>query len=133
MPDVSLQIFQFKERHIMTTVSSTYFRLVSVTVIVAMSLLWNTTLRAQTNALPNYVIEQFGTPPAIPDVPLSAALLASMQTAFVVSMSDGIWGSDQTIALTEITASGDPRLVWLISDLMRFAPDRALNRELSNA
>jgi hypothetical protein len=117
----------------MTTASSTYLRLVSATVIVAMSLLWSTTLRAQTNALPRYVIEQFGTPPAIPDVPLSAALRASMQTAFVVSISDGSWGSDQTIALTEIAASGDPRLVWLISDLLRFVPGRAVNADLSNA
>lgn len=117
----------------MTTISGTYFRLVLATVIVALSLLWSATLRAQTSALPGYVIEQFGAPPAIPDVPLSAALLASMQTAFVASTSDGTWGSDQTIALTEITASGDPRLVWLISDLMRFVPDRALNAELSNA
>lgn len=117
----------------MTTVSSTYFRLVFAPVIVALSLLWGTTLRAQTNALPSYVIEQFGTPPAIPDVPLSAALIASVKTAFVVSMSDGVWGSDQTVALTKIAASGDPRLVWLISDLMRFVPDPALNAELSNA
>lgn len=117
----------------MTTVSSTYFRFVFATVIVALSLLWGTTLRAQTNDLPNYVIEQFGTPPDIPDVPLSAALIASMQTAFVVSMSDRVWGSDQTVALAEIAASGDPRLVWLISDLMRFVPDPALNAELSNA
>lgn len=117
----------------MTTASSTYLRLVSATVIVAMSLFWSTTLRAQTNALPSYVIEQFGTPPAIPDVPLSAALRASMQTAFVVSISEGSWGSDQTIALTEIAASGDPRLVWLISDLLRFVPGRAVNADLSNA
>lgn len=117
----------------MTTISGTHFRLVFAIVIVALSFLWSTTLRAQTSALPSYVIDQFGAPPAIPDGPLSAALLASMQTAFVASMSDMTWGRDQTVALTEITASGDPRLVWLISDLMRFVPDRALNAELSNA
>jgi hypothetical protein len=47
-------------------------------------------------------------------------------------MSEGTWGRDQEIALREIADSGDPRLVWLISDLMRFVSDPSMNAELTN-
>ncbi|MEM1420137.1 MAG: DUF3179 domain-containing (seleno)protein [Pseudomonadota bacterium] len=35
-------------------------------------------------------------------------------------MVQNTWGADQTLALVEIAESGDPRLVWLLSDLLRF-------------
>jgi len=89
--------------------------------------------QAQTQPLPSYVVAEFGTPPAIPNGALSATLQTSVRVAFVNSISEGAWGRDQTIALNEIAESGDPRLVWLISDLMRFVPDRRLNAELSRA
>ncbi|MEM7240344.1 MAG: hypothetical protein AAF501_21295, partial [Pseudomonadota bacterium] len=84
-------------------------------------------------SLPDYVIEEYGTPPDIPQGPLSQDLQAAVQVAFVESMSQGSWGEDQAVALATITGSKDPRLVWIITDLMRFVPDRELNATLSTA
>lgn len=83
--------------------------------------------------LPDYVIEEFGAPPAIPEGALPDALQAAVQTAFIDSMTQSTWGRDQEIALAEIAASGDPRLVWIITDLMRFTSAPWLSTALSDA
>ena len=90
-------------------------------------------LMAQTPALPDYIVAEFGNPPPVPDGRLSKDLRQAVEVAFVDSMRHSSWGQDQAIALEEIAASGDPRLVWIISDLMRFAPGRALNAQLADA
>ena len=87
----------------------------------------------EASALPDYVIKQFGKPPAIPKGPLSKDLQAAVQTAFIDSLTQSSWGRDEMLALDEIIASKDPRLVWIISDLMRFSSGQALDLELSNA
>lgn len=92
-----------------------------------------TLLEAQTSALPSYVISEYGAPPETPKGTLSSGLQTAVQTAFVSSMEHRSWGEAQGEALAEIAASGDPRLAWLISDLMRFVPDRRLSAELSEA
>jgi len=74
----------------------------------------------EASALPDYVIKQFGKPPAIPKGPLSKDLQAAVQTAFIDSLTQSSWGRDEMLALDEIIASKDPRLVWIISDLMRY-------------
>jgi len=118
----------------MASAISSQFRIFLMASLVTLSLFGFDTLRAQEAApLPDYVIEQFGKPPAIPEGPLSEALQSAVQVAFVESMERSTWGSDQTTALGEISASKDPRLAWIISDLMRFAPDQQLNAELANA
>jgi hypothetical protein len=83
--------------------------------------------------LPDYVIEEFGAPPAIPEGALPDALQAAVRTAFIDSMTQSTWGRDQEIALAEIAASGDPRLVWIITDLMRFTSAPWLSTALSDA
>lgn len=83
------------------------------------------------DALPDYVVERFGERPAIPNGPLSAELQAAVKAAFVDSMEQNSWGRDQTIALGAIAESGDPRLAWIISDLMRFASSQQLNSALT--
>lgn len=83
--------------------------------------------------LPDYVIEEFGAPPAISEGALPDALQAAVQTAFIDSMTQSTWGRDQEIALAEIAASGDPRLVWIITDLMRFTSAPWLSTALSDA
>ncbi len=90
-------------------------------------------LAEETPPLPDYVIAQFGTPPAVPPGPLSDTLETAADMAFVESMQQGTWGRDQTLALDEIAASGDPRLAWIISDLMRFVTSPQLNFVLSEA
>ena len=90
--------------------------------------------KAQDNAeLPAYVIEQFGEPPSVPEGPLSEALQAAVQVAFINSATQSTWGEDQSIALGDIAESQDPRIVWIISDLMRFVSGPQLSAELAGA
>jgi hypothetical protein len=102
--------------------------------LVMLSFSLSDALRAQETAtLPDYVIERFGEPPAVPKGALTEETQAAVQMAFIESMERTTWGGDQATALNEIAESGDPRIAWLISDLMRFAPDQQLNTELANA
>ncbi len=103
-------------------------RLIFAALFALSSALWLSTASAQDRApLPDYVIQQFGEPPAIPTGPLSDNLQAAVQTAFIDSVVQSTWGNDQTLAIIEISESQDPRLVWIISDLMRFATGGELN------
>lgn len=83
--------------------------------------------------LPAYVVEKFGERPAIPKGPLSDNLKSAVQIAFINSMQNSVWGRDQSLALGEIAESKDPRLVWLISDLMRFVSSPQLTTEFNAA
>lgn len=118
----------------MASAMSFQSRIVSVGLLVALSLFWPDAPRAQDAApLPDYVIETFGTPPPIPEGPLSEDVQAAVQVAFVDSVAQSGWGRDQTLALEEISASKDPRLAWLISDLLRFVTGPELNAILASA
>ncbi|MEL6233330.1 MAG: DUF3179 domain-containing (seleno)protein [Pseudomonadota bacterium] len=88
---------------------------------------------APATAQTDHVVAQFGAAPDVPDGPLSPELQSAVQTAFVVSVTNGVWGADQSAALEVIAASQDPRLAWMISDLMRFAQGPQLTRALSAA
>ncbi|MEM9783218.1 MAG: DUF3179 domain-containing (seleno)protein, partial [Pseudomonadota bacterium] len=83
--------------------------------------------------LPAHVIERFGEPPAIPDGPLPTALQQAMRTVFVDSVSQAVWGKDQRDALELIVQSDDPRLVWVISDMMRFTWRQQFDDALADA
>lgn len=100
----------------------------------ALSAFWVETVRAQDTAqLPDYVIQKFGKPPAVPRGPLSATLQSAVRVAFIDSMRQSSWGRDQTLALNQIATSKDPRLAWIISDTMRFVAQRELSAALANA
>ncbi|MEM7462612.1 MAG: DUF3179 domain-containing (seleno)protein [Pseudomonadota bacterium] len=106
-------------------------RNVVLAALIALSFVWAGS--AQAEALPDYVIEKFGTPPDVPEGPLPPELQAAVKTAFIDSAKNSAWGSAQTLALGEIAKSEDPRLVWIIADLMRFAPQSQLNTVLTAA
>ncbi len=84
-------------------------------------------------ALPAHVVDAFGAPPKVPNGPLQANLDAALQTAFVESLERSTWGIDQQEALANIGKSGDPRVAWIIADMMRFASHPGLNRDLAVA
>lgn len=118
----------------MVSIISSQSRIILLAFIVTLSLFWVQALRAQESAaLPDYVIERFGEPPAIPEGPLSEEVQAAVQVAFIDSMVQQTWGSDQSVALEVIVASKDPRIGWIISDLMRFSTGRALSEKLTGA
>lgn len=98
-----------------------------------LSLICSSALQARSaDPLPDYVIEEFGHPPAIPDGPLSPAMQFAVRVAFVDSVTLSTWGENQELALKEIAKSEDPRLAWIIGDMMRFVSSRQLHDTLSN-
>ena len=106
-------------------------RIFLVGLLVTLSLFWSDALRAQdATPLPDYVIERFGTPPPIPEGPLSEELQSAVQLVFVDGLTEASWGRDHSLALIAISESEDPRLAWIISDLMRFAGQSQLNARL---
>ncbi|MGS4885246.1 DUF3179 domain-containing (seleno)protein [Roseibium sp. MB-4] len=111
-----------------------FAHLLIAALIPLLSLVGSGFAQAQERApLPDYVIEKFGTPPAIPDGPLSEDLKRAVKMALVDPVTHAGWGRDQSLSLAEVAASKDPRLVWIISDLMRFATGPQLNQALSEA
>ena len=118
----------------MASAISSKSRIFLIASLVMLCVFWPDVTRAQeAKPLPDYVVEQYGNPPVIPKGPLSKELQSAVEVAFIDSMAQSGWGTDQTLALTEIAAAKDPRLVWIISDLMRFATGQRLNTELANA
>lgn len=118
----------------MASAISSQFRIFLTASLVILSLFWVDALRAQeATPLPDYVVELFGEPPAVPEGPLSDEMQSAVQSAFVDSMMQSTWGNDQALALAVISKSKDPRIVWMISDLMRFISRRDVNAALANA
>lgn len=83
--------------------------------------------------LPSYVTDEFGFPPNIPTGPLPTEVREAAQVAFSDSIQRSSWGEIERHALDIIVQSKDPRLVWLISDMLRFAASERLNQSLTNA
>ena len=123
----------------MTSRSQGRLSLWGLAALIAVALCWSATARAQTastqtaSTLPDHVIREFGQPPDVPTGPLSAELTAAMQAAFIDSFTRSSWSDEQSRALVQIVDSGDPRLAWLISDMMRFISSGRLNATLAGA
>lgn len=84
--------------------------------------------------VPDYVLEEFGAPPAnIPTGEISEDLARAIHTVFVESLETSAWGRDQNAALHEIKESSDPRLAWVITDMMRFTWRRDFDDALADA
>jgi hypothetical protein len=84
--------------------------------------------------LPEGEVFDFGIPPAVPSGELAPELIASLDILFGDELADGLFLDDELTALQTLQGSGDPRVVWPISDIMRFigAPQSAaLLREAS--
>ena len=122
------------ERPVIVFVQRTFPRSLVAAASLVLCLILTGALHAQSaDPLPDYVIEEFGEPPVIPTGKLSPGVEFAARVAFVDSVALSTWDENQTLALAEIAKSGDPRLVWLISDMMRFAASGQLNEQLTNA
>jgi len=118
----------------MLSATSSKSRIFLAASLMTLSVAWSDGATADQNPpLPAYVVEQFGTPPAIPDSAFTDEVKTAVKVAFVESMQQGTWGPDQTVALETISKSKDPRIAWLISDLLRFATGPRLNAALAGA
>ena len=86
-------------------------------------------------SLSDFIDEEFGSAPAVPDGPLSPAMLFAARVAFIDSTTLSVWDKNQQQALAAIAQSGDPRIVWIITDMLRFVsakePHDALVRTAS--
>ncbi len=115
----------------MALVPGSQFRFVFIAFLAMVYTMGAGSLRAQeSGSLPDYVIKQFGAPPKIPTGPLSTELKSAVQVAFVDAMAQSTWGRDQGVALEQIIEANDPRVAWIISDLMRFVTGPQLNATL---
>lgn len=88
---------------------------------------------ADTTSLPSYVIEQFGAPPPIPLDVDQDELVDNLRAVFIDSVEERTWREPQSAALRALVESGDPRVAWPISDLMRFVGNSGLNTVLADA
>ena len=118
----------------MASVISSKARILLLVSLVTFSLFALDAVRAQeAAALPDHVIKEFGKPPAVPEGPLSRELQYAVETVFIESVAQSAWGQDQMTALGKIARSNDPRLAWLIADLMRFISGGRLTAVLASA
>ncbi len=79
-------------------------------------------LRAQErDPLPDYVIAEFGAPPLIPADPLSKPVRDAVEEVVTLSLNQADWSTSHSGPFDVIAQSRDPRLVWIITDLQRFA------------
>ena len=81
-------------------VNSQFRTLLAVAFMAMVSLFWVDTKHAQAaEPLSDYVIKQFGKPPAIPKGPLAQSVKDAVETAFIQSLERGNWANEQTLAL----------------------------------
>jgi len=77
-------------------------------------------------SLSDAVIERFGSPPSIPSGPLSDEMVAALDATFGENLHDGRWRTEQNQGLELIANSNDPRLAWIVADMMRIAEGSGL-------
>jgi len=118
----------------MTSIFCARYRTFVTASLVLMALLLSGNAGAEKAApLPDFVIEQFGQPPAIPEGPLSKELQDAVRVVFIDSLESSTWLGEQIEALEKIANSKDPRLAWIISDMMRFTWRQSFDNSLSKA
>lgn len=87
----------------------------------AMAVLSSPVFAQEPAPLPDYVIEAFGTPPDIPQGPLPQDVAAAIDQVLIFSVSQAFWREGETEAFETLAASDDPRVAWVLADMMRFA------------
>ena len=118
----------------MTSVFCARYRTFLTASLVLISLFFAGVANAEKTApLPDFVIEQFGQPPAVPEGPLSEELQDAVRVVFIDSLESSTWLGEQIEALEKIANSEDPRLAWIISDMMRFTWRQSFDNSLSKA
>ncbi len=115
--------------------------LISITLICLHSVLWAQHSYAQSSvsaatalardALPRGSVREFGEAPAVPEGALSSEIQAALDTVFIDGVTAG-WGDEQVQGLKLISESKDPRLAWIVTDLLRFTQGGAVTKELED-
>ncbi len=84
-------------------------------------------------SLPVGELIDFGPAPVAPVGPYSAELEAAVDTVFGPNLVTGLWLTEQIEAMSTIVDSGDVRIAWLISDLLRIVQDPDLSGSLGRS
>ena len=104
----------------------------ALSLIAALALSTALPLAAQeVSPIPDYVAQEFGQPPSVPAGAVSPEIVEALQVVFVDSLARGEWGNEQSIALEQVRLSGDPRLAWVVADMMRFTWQRTFDDALA--
>ena len=82
--------------------------------------------------IPRGEVIDFGTPPAILEGDLSPETVAAIEQLFGERL-DGIVTNEDNAAIDALGDSGDVRVAWLLSDLLRISQQPELTGRLSNA
>lgn len=91
--------------------------IMAVAVCISSNMLW-----AQERApLPDYVVAEFGTPPTIPTGPLAEPVANALEEVLEFAMNQADWSPSNTSAFDTVAQAQDPRLVWALTDMLRFA------------
>ena len=93
-------------------------RLLSIAVTATFGL-WGAA-QAQDTALPDYIIEEFGSPPPVPEGPLPAALQDALDQLVTLNLAQRDWDITDRTAFEAVAAARDPRVTWILTDMMRF-------------
>lgn len=83
--------------------------------------------------LPRGAEQDFGPAPEVPSGDLAPDVIDNLNTAFGENLAEGIFGDEQLEALRNLGRSGDPRVAWPVSDLLRFAQGLDLRDTLVQA
>lgn len=81
------------------------------------------------DALPRGTVRDFGAAPAVPKGELSSDIQAALDKVFIEGLTAG-WTDEQDQALKVINESKDPRLAWIVTDLLRFSQGGFVTIEL---
>lgn len=71
--------------------------------------------------VPDYVVAQFGAPPAVPDGPLAPDVRRAVQQLLVIARAQADWNATDTAPFEILGEARDPRLIWATADMQRFA------------
>lgn len=91
--------------------------IMAVALCISSNILW-----AQDRApLPDYVVAEFGTPPTIPTGPLAGPVTDALEELLALTLNQADWTPSNTVAFDTVAQAQDPRLVWALTDMLRFA------------
>ncbi|MEM6988347.1 MAG: DUF3179 domain-containing (seleno)protein [Pseudomonadota bacterium] len=68
-----------------------------------------------------YALEQFGQPPAVPLGPLNSDVFGAVDRLLAHSLDPSDDAAKEAAILRNVRDSADPRIAWLIADIMRFS------------
>lgn len=90
-------------------------------IVIALFLAPNTLLAQARAPLSEHVINEFGVPPSIPEGALSETVTKALEEVLAIGFNQADWNPTNTTSLDIVGQTYDPRMVWVLTDMLRFA------------